>query len=244
MAETFDFCRSFATFVTPGHTNNARIQVEAVCELAGGARYVLVASCKAEDTFAQRDLFRQPNYDFCAIFGDGQGGGPADYCIVRVGLPVTAAWRDVGISAERFEDVRIDLVRAEADPCSAPRAMVEGTLANRPLVGRTEMLDEAGQKLATLDYPIKTMNVNEAEHTADGEWIYQVDTGPIIVPDPARQVAHAVEQFDLAFIAWNAPDWADLITLTPTPLNHSDDCAGHYSRVSTISARNEVLAAR
>lgn len=235
MADTVDFSRSFTHFVTPGHTNNARIQVEAICDLADGARYVLVASCKAEDTYAERDLFKQPNYDFCAIFGD------VDYCIVRVGLPVTACWRDVGLSTERFEDVRIDVAETDAEVCADARAIVEATLANRPLIGRTEMLDDAGEMVARLEYPIKTMNVNEAEHSG-GEWIYQVDTGPILVPDPTRQVELAVEQFDLAFIAWNAPDWADLIALEPTQVNHSDDCAGHYSRVSHIEVRNEVLA--
>ena len=59
---TWDFSRSFATFVTGGRGNNARIQVEAVCEIAGGERYVLVASCKAEDTYAEENLFREPNY--------------------------------------------------------------------------------------------------------------------------------------------------------------------------------------
>jgi hypothetical protein len=243
MADAVDFSRSFAHFVTPGHTNNARIQVEATCDLPGGARYVLVASCKAEDTYAERDLFKQPNYDFCAIFGDSRLSHAADYCIVRMGLPVTACWRDVGISAERFDDLRIDVAEGEAEVCEDAEAIVEATLQNRPLVGRTEMLDEAGETLAGLQYPIKTMNVNDAQH-ADGEWIYQVDTGPIIAPDPARQVELAVEQFDLAFIAWNAPDWADLIALEPTQVNHSDDCAGHYSRVSHINARNEVLAVR
>lgn len=236
MTATVDFSRSFATFVTPGRTNNARIQVEAVCEMADGERYVLVASCKAEDTYAERDLFKQPNYDFCAIFGD------EEYCIVRVGLPLTACWRDFGRNADRFDEVRIDLAEMDAEPCAAPRTIVEATLDNRPLVGRTLMLDEAGETIARLTYPIRTMNVNDAEHSPDGEWIFQVDTGPIIAPVPERQTDLAVERLDLAFIAWNAADGADLIVLTPTQVNHSDDCVGHYSHVRTITARNGVLA--
>ena len=127
MGQTIDFGRSFATFVTPGRTNNARIQVEAACEMTGGERYVLVASCKAEDTYADRDLFKQPNYDFCAIFSD------EEYCIVRVGLPVTACWRDSGRNADRFDEVLIDVAEMDADACAAPQAIVEATLDNRPL---------------------------------------------------------------------------------------------------------------
>jgi len=238
MAQTMDFSRSFSTFVTSGRTNHARIQVEAVCRMADGERYVLVASCKSEDTYAEENLFRQPNYDFCAIFSDEQ------YCIVRVGLPLTACWRDGGLSAERFDEVRIDLADAEADPCDGAQAVVEATLANRPLVGRTMVLDESGEEVAVVEYPIKTINVNTPAHSPGGDWIYQVDTGPILVPRATPQTGLAVEQLDLAFIAWNAPDWAELVVLAPTSVNHSDDCVGHYSRVRTITARNELLALR
>jgi hypothetical protein len=238
MAQALDFSRSFATFTTIGRTNNARIQAEAVCELAGGDRFVLVASCKAEDTYASRDLFRQPNYDFCAIFG------PEEYCIVRVGLPVTACWRETGLIADRFEQVRIDLVQSEAEPCAAARTIVEATLANRPLAGRTELLDEAGEMLARVEYPIKTMNANGPEHSPSGDWIFQVDTGPIVVPAERTRGELTVEGLELAFIAWNAPHWAEVIVLEPVRLSYSDDCAGHYSRVRVMSARNEVWALR
>ncbi|MFP4249358.1 MAG: hypothetical protein ACLFU7_06845 [Armatimonadota bacterium] len=236
--ETVDFSRSFATFVTPERTNNARIQIEAICETADGETHVLVASCKSEDTYASENLFRQPNYDFCAIFGE------EDYCIVRVGMPLTACWRDSGRVAERFDEVLIERAVVDAEFCEDPRAIVEATLGNRPLVGRTEILDEAGETLARLHYPIKTMNVNEPEHSPSGDWIYQVDTGPIIAPEPRRQADLAVERLDLAFIAWNATDRAELVVLAPTPVNHSDDCVGHYSQVRTINARNAVLALR
>ena len=238
MAQVYDFSRSFATFVTEGRTNHARIQAEAVCELAGGDRFVLVASCKSEDTYAERNLFKQPNYDFCAIFGAEQ------YCIVRVGLPVTACWLETGLSADRFEEVRIDLVLAEADLCVDARAVVEATLGNRPLVGRTELFGEAGKMLAVLEYPIKTMNANDPEHSPTGDWIFQVDTGPIVVPAERLHGELTVEDLELAFIAWNASDWAELIVLEPVRLSYSDDCAGHYSRVRVVNARNEVLVVR
>ncbi len=257
MAGTLDFSRSFVTFTTPGRTNSARIQVEAVCDMAGGERYLLVASCKAENTYAEEDLFKQPNYDFCAIFGSGSksGGEPTDYCIVRAGLPLTACWRDYGRCAEGVEETSIDLVEADARLCGTAREVVEATLDNLPLVGRTEMLDEAGETVAHLQYPIKTMNVNDAEHSPSGDWCYQVDTGPIAAPGLDRPAEPAIERLDLAFIAWHRgirsagsdpqggdrSDEADLIALAPTQVNHSDDCVGHYSRVRTITARNEIL---
>ncbi|HCA48544.1 MAG TPA: hypothetical protein DEP45_14680 [Armatimonadetes bacterium] len=238
MLEAHDFGRSFATFVTKGRTNHARIQFEATCELAGGAIYALVASCKSEDTYAERNLFKQPNYDFCAIFG------PEQYCIVRVGLPVTAAWLESGLSSDRFEEVRIAPVQAEAEVCADRQAVVEATLANRPLVGRTQLLGEAGEMIARVEYPIKTMNVNDSERAPSGDWIFQIDTGPIVVPAERKRGDLAVEGLELAFIAWNAPDWAEFVVLEPTRIGHTEDCVGHYSRVRVVSARNEVLALR
>lgn len=228
-----DFGRSFATFVLEGRANNARIQVEAICDLpgpAGETRYVLVASCKAENTYADDDLFRLPNYDFCAVFSD------THYCIIRAGLPLTAAWLDSGVIADRFEEVRIDIADAPARVCTNAQDVVQSTLAGVPLVGRTELVDPEGAVLTRLEYPIKTMNVN------DLQWIYQVDTGPIIVPDKSRRGELEVERLALAFIAWNRPDAAEFIVQEPTQIAHSDSCVAHYREIRKYAARNQVLA--
>ncbi len=234
-----DFGRSFATFVTEGRGNNARIQVEAICDLiapAGARRYVLVASCKAEDTYAANDLFRLPNYDFCALFSD------TEYCIIRAGLPLTACWRDSGRNADRFEQVRIDLTEAPARACADAREVVEATLRNPAqgagLVGVTELLGEGGELRARLQYPIKTMNVN------DLRWVYQIDTGPLALPDFDRRVSLEVERLDLAFIAWNTADTAEFIIQRPTQIAHSDSCVAHYREVRKVPARNQVLVLR
>ncbi len=54
--QVLDYSRSFITFLSKEAANNARIQVEARCELTvdGVAEeYWLVASCKSEDTFGK-----------------------------------------------------------------------------------------------------------------------------------------------------------------------------------------------
>ena len=225
-----DFSRSFATFTTPGRTNNARIQVEAICDVTEGGeltRYVLVASCKAEDTYAEDNLLRAPGYDFCVVFSQAQ------YQIVRVRLPITDDWLDPGLNADRFDAVSIGLVDRPARECSDPREVVEATLANVPLVGVTELPREDGETYARLEYPIKTMNAN------DQRWEFQVDTGPAIVPDMRRRVNLQVERMDLAFVAWNSPKRAEFLIQEPTPVGGSQ--AGHYSRVVKTAARNRVL---
>ena len=228
-----DFARSYATFVTPNRANNARIQVEAICDLLSGAqstRYVLLASCKAEDTYADDDLFQAPNYDFSVIFSATQ------YQIIRVGLPLGPDWLETGISAERFEEVRIDVAQAPARVCESEEAIVQATLADLPLVGRTELLDDAGRVVARLEYPIKTMNVN------DRRWAFQVDTGPVIVPDFSRQAEQEIELFEVAFVAFSRFDRAEFIVQRPTPVGGERGAlVGHYSHIRKLPVRNEVM---
>lgn len=220
-----DFGRSFATFTLEGRANNARIQVEAICDL-GDTRYVLVASCKSEDTYADDDLFYESNYDFCVIYS------ATEYQIVRVRLPLGDDWREAGLIADRFEGVSIDLADAPARECADPREIVEATLANDPMVCVTELLDETGAICARLEYPVKTMNVN------DQRFSYQVDTGPIIVPDLTRTVELEVQRLDLAFVAWNRLDRAELIVQQPTLVG--EQIAGHYSEIRKCAARNSM----
>lgn len=80
--ESCDFSRSFITFLTKNRSNNARIQVEARCEITDrktgeSESYYLVASCKGEDTYGEGCLFLQPSYDFCMIYSS------KDFMIIR-----------------------------------------------------------------------------------------------------------------------------------------------------------------
>jgi len=235
--QTTEFSRSFVTFVTPGRGNNARIQVECTCRLSdpGGAttRFILVASCKSENTYAPDDLFMQPNYDFCCIFSD------RDYQIIRTFPIAGLGGKETGVSAERFDEIRIHLVAVEREACADNAAIVAATLANRPLVGRTELSDEHTGRRAVLEYPIKTMNVNDLQA------IFQVDTGPVLYPDLNVTAQPAINCLDLAYIACNRFDRAEFILQVPTPVPEGGPPAlvvPHYSAVRKQPARNTIWA--
>ncbi len=234
--ETLDFSRSFVTFVTKGRANNARIQVECRCQLTtreeGPVEFFLVASCKAEDTYAPDDLFRVPNYDFCGIFS------ARDYQIIRTHETADLGGKETGIAAERFEDLLIHCVSAQATECGTDREIVAATLGNRPLVGRTELRNEGTGCTAVLEYPIKTMNANDQRD------VFQVDTGPVLFPDLEAPGARTIECFELAYIAWNRLDRAEFILQQPTPVPGAAEVirTPHYSVVRKVPATNAVLA--
>ncbi|UCH35698.1 MAG: hypothetical protein JSV65_04935, partial [Armatimonadota bacterium] len=205
--QTCDFSRSFVTFVTPGRSNNARIQVEARCTITDDREnaaqdYYLVASCKGEDTYGTGVLFLDPSYDFCGIFS------AQEFILIRVGVPYEVN-NTVAANAERFDDVRIDVRMQAAEVLEADEEIVRATLANRVLNGRVEVSDEAGRHRASIEFPIKTMNVNDIRN------IYQVDTGPILLPDFASRKQRMVERFQLAFVAYNRGDEAYFVIQEP-----------------------------
>ncbi len=87
--------------------------------------------------------------------------------------------------------------------------IMDGTLANRSLVGRTEIRAAASGIRALMEYPLKTMNVLRKPMR------YQVDTGPLIVPDFGSTEAMQVERFDIAHVVYNRPDKGEFILRRP-----------------------------
>eukprot|EP01045_Picozoa_sp_COSAG04_P009709 COSAG04_NODE_571_length_12539_cov_4.874437_9_plen_240_part_00 len=84
-------------------------------------------------------------------------------------------------------------------------AVKAATEACHPLVQVTEMTGAAAGLRAVIECPVKTMNLavetdNEEHHPA-GTW--QVDTGPVAVPDLSRRYERPSDAISLGFIAIN-----------------------------------------
>jgi hypothetical protein len=231
-----DFSRSFATFVTKNRSNNARIQVEARCvmldrETSESESYYLVASCKGEDTHGKGRLFLVPSYDFCMVYSS------KDFMIIRTHANAERDNTTVGDNRGHFLEVDFHIEMADADVLESNEEIVQATLANCILNGRSEIADEAGRYQAMLEFPVKTMNVNDISN------IYQVDTGPIPLPDFTSTKERMVERFQLAFVAYNRADEAYFVIQEPTPIAAGNrEKVSHYSKVVRTDARNSVMA--
>ena len=255
--QTIDFARSYFTFrvdsekkppktVTqkvPYSLNNARIPIEAtlnVIEKAGGFReeYVLGVSCKTEQVGVEKGIWHIPNADFKPIFSSDTFMAIKTYEVADRGAtlyPPTLGEQPerqiIGIE-ETFDDVRIDLSRVEAQSLESPRKIVEAGLGNVPLNARTTI--ESDRYTAVLEYPVKTINANERD------WIYQPDTGPVLLPDLSRDPDGMTEGIELAFAAFNTPDWVEFIVRVPTPVADGVNVY-HYSKPVRMDGVNEVL---
>lgn len=252
-----DFSRSFLRFRIdttakppgtvshrpPYSLNNARIQLECRCEITevstGWAQtFVLGASCKTERVGVDQNIWTEPNADFVPVHS--QDGFLNLKTYARSGMDVELyppgsgqqTDRQFGRHSDVFDDTAIDIVQRPAEVLRSAAEIVKATLDNEALVARTEL--QSPRYRAVLEYPVKTMNANERDN------IYQTDTGPVLLPDFTAQPADLIARFELAYAAFNQPDWIEMIVRVPTPAG-ADVSVYHYSKPLRMDARNEVL---
>ena len=131
-----------------------------------------------------------------------------------------------------FDDLRIDVVECEAEQLSSPQEIVEATLKNVPLVAETEI--DSDRYRAVIEYPVKTMNANERDA------IYQTDTGPHLFPDLSCEPGDLLARMELAFSAFNRPEWTEFLLRVPTPIAESANVY-HYSRSIRLDCQNRLF---
>jgi hypothetical protein len=241
--EPVDYGRSFVN--TKASWNSPRFWVESRCRVVDKkanktVEYLQCGLCKAENTFAYRDLFAKDNYDFLPVFSGEEG------IIFRRKVRVEEPYRDVrpiekwwGGTEPRLRTLR---GRVLASPEEVFAAMQDG----RPIVGQTELVDEASGRVAVIEYPVKTINFERDRK----DW--QVDIGVVILPDLSAPPEQWSQSFKLAHIAFRTPYWADFIVDQPTPLvagatagaeaDKSQPLTYHYSGLLHFPARNVLLA--
>ena len=254
---TFDFHRSFFTFridtlvkqpltVThkpPFSLNNARIPIECRCVVTEKATdqsqsFVLGASCKTARVGVEGDIWLEPNADFCPIFSDDRYLSLKTYSQVGTTMELfppgsgSQSDRQTGLIDETYDSVKIDMTECEGTPLDSAQEIVEAVLANQNLVARTEL--ENDRYHALIEHPVKTINANERD------WIYQTDTGPVLFPDLSVEPDAMLTSLELAYSAFNCPDWIEFIVRRVTPTT-SDVSVYHYSDAVRCDSRNQML---
>ena len=239
LEQIVDYAASYVTFVTPGRGNLARLQIESRCMLLDEngklvEEFFQFASCKSENTYAAENLFQDPNYDFSGIFSREH------FVIFRAHAPYSDIYAQRSDVRPRFEDVLFQIRAARGVQVLAENpAIVAATLKGRPLVGRTEIHDEASGARAIIEYPVKTMNVNDLKN------MYQVDTGPLAFPDFTAAADRPIDRMELAYVAHNQPDEAYFIVQRPTPIvvDEAEVCdVCHYSDIRRLPAKNTLMS--
>jgi hypothetical protein len=235
-----DYGRSFILGKWPG--NKVRLWIESrtriIDDRSGTAEdYIQCASCKSEDTFAEKNLFYEDNYDFLPIFGPKYG------VIFRRKVRMHPYYRTVKKSSQMWGGPIYHLVKSSSpEELVTPQAIIKATQNFHPIVSQTEIQNDKTGLRAIIEYPVKTLNTNRTKSA------YQIDTGPVGFPDLARPYDKLVDRILLAFVAWNVPHFADFVIEVPTVVNSRAGKRGskvmvhHYSRRVSLAARNRLFA--
>jgi hypothetical protein len=234
-----NYCISFISGIAA--ENRVRFWVESrtrIIDAGAGITedYYQCASCKSEDTFAKTDLFLPDNYDFLPVFG------PEYALIFRRRVRPHERYRETRQAQEMWGGQRYRLRdHPDADLLETNDAIRRLTHEGILLVGQTELADAATGLRAIIEFPVKTMNIHDETNS------YQVDTGPLMFPDLSRRYPRLVDSLRPAYVAFNAPDFADFVVEVPTPVELGD--AGgpgaamthHFSDRISLPASNRVF---
>lgn len=229
-----DYGRSFVCGTA--RFNNVRFWVESRTLLFDGdqqCEFLQFGSCKSENTFGEKDLFYADNYDFLPILGDD-----GHWLIFRRKNRLTADYRAIKKEIWGPASPRLKFAR-KVQVLDSFEAIATATAAGMPLVSRTELADEQTGLRAIIEAPVKTINIQPDKQ------MYQVDTGPVCLPDLGRRYQPPVDCLRLAFVAFNAPHFADFVIEQPAPiLDDGQERAQtlHYANPISLAAKNSLLA--
>jgi hypothetical protein len=232
-----NYGRSF--IISTAARNEVRFWVESrtriIDERTGGSEdYVQVGSCKGERTFAESNLFQDDNYDFMPIFGPEYSIAFRRKAYLNPQYKECLSSQDFPFGGPEYhlsEGTKVE----ELHDTEAIRAATYACVA---IVSQTEICNEETQLRAIIEYPAKTIN------TCRQSDVYQVDTGPIAFPDLGVRHDRYVDGIALAYVAINAPHFADFVLEVPTTIGAGEQACEihHYSELLSLPARNTLWA--
>ena len=234
-----DYGRSFVN--TKANWNSPRFWVESRCRISDPeakktVEYVQCGSCKSENTFGERDLFWKHNYDFLPVFSE-------DECVIfRRCSRVKANYREVKPVAKAWGGTILKLRKVKGRVLTSPSEAFAAMKAGVPVVGQTELRDGKTGRTAIIEYPVKTINWHRDKK------VWQVDTGPVLLPDLPAPPEQWAEKIRLAYIAFREPQfaaWADFVVEEETAIMDGKKETArvyHYSGLVHRKARNVLLA--
>jgi hypothetical protein len=238
-----DFANSYVSFFGPQRDDGARVPIDAACTLIDESSdyedtFYLIAPCRSEGMYKDDRLFFMPNWDWRAIFNASE----------RVILRKYWESEPDNVSdlsrLAQYGDGLGAIVQlkhhSETRPLTEYTQVVEEALGTRPIVARTEIFGPDRRVRAILEYPVRTMNARTTPPR------FQVDTGPLIVPNFESEAEHAIERFDVAHVGYNVYDKAEFILRRPVAVQQeggSGILVTDYSELMTIPASHEIFVA-
>jgi len=240
-ASVYDFSRSFLQFTTDLSNHTPRMQLEASClvsDAAGRAvEFFLTCDCMSEHMYRPSGLVAEPTSLFWLIAGDH-----GEFLMQKRHADAARDIKEAHRVGERISShdgrgrtmlkIEVQARPAVARPLLTYPDIRQAILGNQPLNGRTTYRAAGGELTVQLGYPIKTCNI---PHGREG---WQIDAGPVVVPDPAGCDRIDIARLQSAFILFNSWDWAELAVRRAAPGR-----SAHFSEIFRLDGvKHELFA--
>ena len=130
---------------------------------------------------------------------------------------------------------------------ATPAEIIAAGEANAPLVGRTELRDPHRPERYVLEYPVRVLDYWPGPEP--GKRSFQVNAGPLLLPDFDRTDALLMDRLEMAYIVFNhrTPDSAEFILRRYLPIkDRSGETVSwvlNYDDVRNYPVRTTLLAA-
>ena len=255
--EVIDFSSSFMIFrldteyvnpksvshAPPFSVNNARINHECIATLKDKRTskkeiHYLGASCKTERVGVDSDIWTEPNADFVPVFSKNHYLNIKTFEHAQIEIPLyppklgTQSSRQWGSIDENFSSVKQIVNKIPGKVINKIDAILDSTFEGNKLNAITTIENE--NYIYSLEYPIKTMNVNEKDK------IFQTDTGPVLFPNLNKKFDDIFRDIEMAYIAFNRFDYAEMIVRKEKELN-SKIKVFHYHEKYNLEVNNTII---
>jgi hypothetical protein len=199
---------------------------------------VLGVSCKTEQVWVSSGVWHQPDADMLMWASREQFVIYKRWDKVDKGVMLfppelgPQPSKMLGDPQQAFDSFAVDLAWQPGRVLEDVDQIVAELFSERLMIAQTEYRVNGFHVL--LEYPVKTVNFSEREK------YYQVDTGPVLLPDP--QTPGSILDCRLAYVAHNCPEWAEFIVDVPTPLTDTIK-VHHYSQSERVDETiNRMIA--
>ena len=227
----------------PFSINNARINHECIATLEEkktGKKdvFFLGASCKTERVGVESEIWTEPNADFVPIFSESHYLNIKTFEHAQIEIPLyppelgSQPSRQYGLISNNFVSVKQIVNKTQGKILNEIETIIEWTLNGIKLNALSIIENE--RYLFSIQYPIKTMNVNENNN------IIQTDTGPVLFPNLKKDFNEILKNIELAYIAWNRFNYAEFLVRKEKTINE-DINIFHYFEQHKIEVNNSII---
>lgn len=205
MLQTINFCNSTISWLTQQEQSYGLFQVEARLSVSIVACnflevYYLLSGVMAGNMYTSGAVIKSPSYHFQAILSEQH------FKIFRIHTGNTVDKDTHGKLEDVFAKVDFMIDTQPYDRLNEVKS-IKNAIQNRCKLNVAMQLKHLPQAQVLVEFPVKHININQRET------MWQVETGPVIIPDAGFAHHPSIENLVLAYTNFNKNKEAEFAIL-------------------------------